>query len=778
VETLLVNAGRKSDSRVLQKIGTNYARFDHDRRTESRIAIHPRNELGLMFNMADKESFALASQLSVLQTCLSVTSRLIRLNESTLLAAKLLVVARLLHKTLTKNANAPSNIESLGNRLASLRQRLLRHIDRRLVRTNIEVVVLVEDMTAFSLATSSNPTDVLKHFQHLRLEAIGRPMHGKLGVKQSVLQRLQLYLGMLRDSRTIFPGLLGPSLKALTGKPLLKDDAITAIEELSLDVHERWFADDVRNFVPWTRHEELQKITADHLYKVCAVDGARILADWIEDDISNESALRTVADIRRAALQSWLSSRRQVQGLDFREIMISLRAPFVTRSKDLIRKNFSDLHDSICHSILEVLEHWDVEAAAGYNVSLWDASIHSMEITDGALPLRRAILGRRNGTYELGHQVLKALETRSMYIEEAQAVIKDMKETRWDDDFDDYEEDSDYDSTHVMLSKTDSEYVQSTLRESAESTFIAMEQSLMSDIQNKSLDCTNSASPGIFILRTLRDLRLRLPRLLFSITPEVSQRVFCQDLVQKLQDSLTKPVTSKSAAVFASSISHFVASRSQIRSLWDGTPPLPVQPTPATFKFLRTIVKEMEALGPDLWSPDVVTRLKVDIKRLVSSSLDTTIRDLQKQASAPTHIKDDLNASVQPTASEQDEGHGKDQESPPEEPSRSRAEDTVPEPEDISTHANSESEQTHRTTDKLTQLLFDALYLRNALALGARLSTDGLDTRLQEDDYLESVVALLTKATAVDDAGIARLSKYATDYWRRTYLLFGLLASV
>jgi len=237
-------------------------------------------------------------------------------------------------------------------------------------------------------------------------------------------------------------------------------------------------------------------------------------------------------------------------------------------------------------------------------------------------------------------------------------------------------------------------------------------------------------------------------------------------------------VTSNSAAVFASSLSLFVASRNQIRSLWDGTPLLPVQPTPATFKFLRTIVKEMEALGPDLWSPDVVIRLKVDIKRLVSSSLETRIRDLQKQASASTHMKDAINVSSQPTASEHDEGQGKDQELPPEEPSRSRAEDKVPEPEDISTHVNSESEQTPRTTDKLTQLLFDTLYLRNALAPGARPSADCLEPRFQEDDYLESVVTLLTKATAIDDAGIARLSKHAMDYWRRTYLLFGLLATV
>src|SRR4051794_38878422 len=114
----------------------------------------------------------LASQLAVLQACPVVISRLLRKGGSSLLAAKILVVSRLLHKALSQTSNAPSLVEKLRYQLASLRRHLLRHIDRQFSNLSPSTSVLVDAMCAFSLATSSSPTDVLRHFTHVRLQAI------------------------------------------------------------------------------------------------------------------------------------------------------------------------------------------------------------------------------------------------------------------------------------------------------------------------------------------------------------------------------------------------------------------------------------------------------------------------------------------------------------------------------------------------------------------------------------------------------------------------------
>ena len=61
------------------------------------------------------------------------------------------------------------------------------------------------------------------------------------------------------------------------------------------------------------------------------------------------------------------------------------------------------------------------------------------------------------------------------------------------------------------------------------------------------------------------------------------------------------------------------------------------------------------------------------------------------------------------------------------------------------------------------QRLFDAWYLSSAL-----------DSKAQH--ALKDVLANLQKAADVDEAAKQRLSKSAEEYWKRTSLLFGLLA--
>jgi hypothetical protein len=46
------------------------------------------------------------------------------------------------------------------------------------------------------------------------------------------------------------------------------------------------------------------------------------------------------------------------------------------------------------------------------------------------------------------------------------------------------------------------------------------------------------------------------------------------------------------------------------RALWEGTPELPVHPSPAAFKFLHSLISSMATAGSDLWSPVAVAVLK------------------------------------------------------------------------------------------------------------------------------------------------------------------------
>jgi len=68
--------------------------------------------------------------------------------------------------------------------------------------------------------------------------------------------------------------------------------------------------------------------------------------------------------------------------------------------------------------------------------------------------------------------------------------------------------------------------------------------------------------------------------------------------------------------------------------------------------------------------------------------------------------------------------------------------------------------------EKVVQVLFDVLYLQRVVAKGGGLDGDGL----------ESVVGELVRLAGMDDAAVNRMRKSATEYWRKSYLLFALLA--
>jgi hypothetical protein len=69
----------------------------------------------------------------------------------------------------------------------------------------------------------------------------------------------------------------------------------------------------------------------------------------------------------------------------------------------------------------------------------------------------------------------------------------------------------------------------------------------------------------------------------------------------------------------------------------------------------------------------------------------------------------------------------------------------------------------NRDQELRVQRLFDALYLSAALDSKSR-------------DVLKSIFSTLQKAAEVDAAAEQRMEKNAAEYWKRTNLLFGLLA--
>ena len=177
------------------------------------------------------------------------------------------MISRLLHTKLSKRSTPVPYLETLRNRLAVLRRKLLLRIDHRFKVIDVSREALLESMCAFVLATSSSPTDVVRHFHHLRLEAIAECMQHGMKKEDGALQALRLYVKTLKDSQTLLPGQLAYGLERLKAVSIFKSNDLHSLIELNLDVYERWIDEDIKSFTPYVRHDDLSKIEAEKLLK-------------------------------------------------------------------------------------------------------------------------------------------------------------------------------------------------------------------------------------------------------------------------------------------------------------------------------------------------------------------------------------------------------------------------------------------------------------------------------------------------------------------------------
>jgi hypothetical protein len=723
VEANLARVGKKCNSRGVDRISSNAATMV----TQSKAR--------------DIERYAFASQLSVLRSCPNVIGRLVKRKESYLLAAKVLVIARLLYKALSQFPNKPPFLDQIQHRLSTLRRALLNKIDKHLSTTQDELPMLVESMSAYSLATSSTPTDVLRHFHHIRLEEIVNSLKREEDVVGNGVYALNLCLRTCKDTQAIFPRRLAESLAKLKIHPLVQDRDVQALHELSLDVHGRWISDEARNYTPWPRHDELQRAQAERLLSTWSKQAISAFLTGITAELSKLQDLRQVARLRQELIEALILSGVRMPGLKKSETLDSLRAAINLHLGCLVRSRTGDIR-SVVAALESILQNWP-PGDADVNRSLWTGTTIYMDITDGAQSFKFHILNTYQGRDEAVTRVMQAYEKWADSVLEVKSIVKLMKDTRWDDAFADDSEDSDDESSlnsrQANLSNDDPVTLEETARDALVDALKCLQKD-MTDVVGQLLgnDPSRSIPQVIFVLRIMREVGDRVPK--FTLQEKTSIRhssPFKSTLLDPLYNALATFVVQPAVETYARNLELYLKGRhNQEHVLWEGNPPLPVQPSPATFGFLHRLCKRMGACGSDLWAPDAT-----DVLRTASrTSLFGIWEDKSKLLTA--HVGG-VNGTQSP------------------------ANTSEPKKE----HKNENENQVKGTEDggsaQLKQLLFDMFYMLCFLdASAAPKSAVSLDGFARE----------LCKQQAIDDDMRARLRKNASDYSKRTYLLFALLS--
>jgi hypothetical protein len=187
--------------------------------------------------------------------------------------------------------------------------------------------------------------------------------------------------------------------------------------------------------------------------------------------------------------------------------------------------------------------------------------------------------------------------------------------------------------------------------------------------------------------------------------------------------------------------------------------------------------------GSDVWSQPACTVLKITTSKKLSlmmrASLESAIKEIEdytplRNESTPVEENTGDPEATQPTLADGfTEQPNLATEDSAVEPSTTESQSAEIEPnvEEVAPIPTNGHTQTPPSInqDQLIQSIFDMLYLKQALLTPSHKSSEPLG--------MEAVLQELRKALTedIDDNLYERLMKSATDYWKRTYALFGLL---
>lgn len=708
-----------------------------------------------------------AARIKLLRACGLAISRLLRTSagkdaeggraDRLVLAAKVFVLNRLLVSSFgdlkTLGEETRSAVEAAKKSLDKLRRKLARAVEKVLQRTGegTEIPDILKVLSAYSLSSSSGTKDVLRHFLSIRAEAITYEFdleeHEKARGTDNVVRGLELYTKTLVDVQALIPTRLPEALLELKRKPLLVDESLRSLEGLRLDIFERWCGDDIRYFTPFIRHDDLDGAQARETLTGWAKKGGETILGGLSKTLENISEFKAIIELRTSILQTWIRDGGKPKGFDPSVMLDGLRKATNDHLLQLIEAKVAKLR-LVGSEVASTLEAWQ-SGVTDRQRGLWDDEMLGMDFSVGAAQVTHEVVSRVYGRNNAVARAVTGFESWHRIIDNVGDLVEQLRRQRWDNDVDEIEDEEVIEERQELLSKDDPQLLHTQLENTLVKAFEDLDVQLTALWQNRK-DGPDNGQIAMYILRILRDIRSRLPKLegvqsfgLGNIS-SLHEKLAAHVSIAPLEEFIATTLTQKRVAG---------------RALWEGEPALPNQPSASTFKLLRNLTMSMGDSGVDLWTPTAVKTLKRIFTGLLASSwqkeLDASTPDVDSAETTPEADEDGKkDETTEEDGEEEGEGEGEGEE------------DGEGEVEDNDGKEKNAAEVSpKRSQDVLIQWLFDTYLLQHYL------DVDGSDS----DQAMKDLASGMLEKTGLDAEADRRLSKASQEYFKRTSLLFGLL---
>lgn len=642
----------------------------------------------------------------------------------------------MLDKTLSQNRTKPEFLKALQKQWTSSRKTILKRIERRLASLNSTAEDIIETLAAFCLATSSSSDDAIRHFHRVRLNTIAAQLELSDPTGTNILKALKHYIRTLQTTKILFSRRLSDALGKLKARPILTDGEIRKLDDLDLEIFERWVASDVKNFTPWIKVTEFQKSDAEKSIKQWSKEAFESFNKGAQRCLKSFQNFPELILLRKQALDIWLSARSSTPTHSSLSILEGIRNLFNGQLAAILCTQATNLN-SIGKKVSSQVENWDSRDHSPAQ-SLWDPALTSFDYSGGAAAFKLAVMDVLLGRDSEISRIEESYRAWRTSVENTQNLVEELKRTRWEDTFDEEEDDEAAVDPTALLNGDDPVFLREEQKSAISQAFVDLQSSFHDIVGN--FGTSNHSAKAAFILRLIRDIRRDAPDEFLD-----QNFIFAQAIVPGLQETLATAVASQVTPLTIKPQLNGQSQKVPGRTLWEGDPELPVQPTPAIFKYLRRLTAAMEQHGPDLWNPSSVAVFKRTLVKHTSNSLQSAYESLSNSTSSASTSSTSSDNSTDSSESENKEGSSKSSESSDQQPS----------PELL--------------RDWKIQLIFDSIYLQRALA-----------TKGDSDDNkneLSNVIDKIQEDVDLNKEFSKGLKKAAQEYWKRTELLFGLLAT-
>jgi hypothetical protein len=609
--------------------------------------------------------------------------------------------------------------------LASLRRTLLKRIEKRLASTGATEDNIIESLAAYCLATSSSSDDAIHHFHQVRLDVIASQLDLS---RENIPKALQLFVRTLQASKVLRHRQFSDVLSKLKARPILADPEIRSLDGLEVEVLGRWVAPDVKNFTPWIKLSELNRTDGVDSIKEWSLQAFEKFAEGCQKDLAHSNDFSELLSLRTETIELWLSSWGSTIVHGSLDVLERLRKIFNDQLSRILKVQALSLEEVGGRACSIVLD-WEKKEHESVG-SLWDGDLIVAEYSNGAQTFKQTVADRLLGRDEDVSTVLVTYKAWLTSIQEVNESIVSLCRMRWTDILVGGEvEDEDIDIT-PRLNEDDPRLLSDALHSAVRESFNNLQTSFSSAF--KSFGSSHSSEKATFLLRLIRLVRRDIPARFVA-----GDFVFSSDIVPELQKLLASEAVAKAGSLkmLPSSKTHPQTGKAKMvpgRSLWEGNPAVPVQPSASTFKFLRRLTSTMDTCGSDLWDPSTVQSLKQALKKELETAITSSLDDLESPDSQSKAETND------------------------EEPATNGDKDQEKKPVEYNTEG-----QVEALRDWKMQLFFDSLYLSRMLG---------------EQYQLADVVARAQKSADPSAEAVETIRQSANEYWARTELLFGLLA--